>query len=132
MARTVITKVTDDLTGDIINGRVVERSIVIDGVPYLLELSEDSSRQLDEDLEPWVDAGKKAGIARKSNGRRNSDASNIRSWANANGRPLAPVGVSRSMSSRRTGLRTKPLTRELYDELHTSNSSYNCITVPNK
>jgi hypothetical protein len=92
MARTVITKVTDDLTGDIINGRVVERSIVIDGVPYLLELSEDSSRQLDEDLEPWVDAGKKAGVARKSNGRRNSDASNIRSWANANGRPLGTRG----------------------------------------
>lgn len=108
MAQTIVTVVTDDLTGDVIKGKTVTRNVSVDGVSYTLELSEDSSHQLDADLEPWVEAGKTAAVLRKSTTRRTSDAANIRSWANANGWSLGargriPFGAIEAYKDRNNG-----------------------------
>ncbi|MFG3257568.1 Lsr2 family protein [Streptomyces sp. NPDC048172] len=90
MAQKVVTIVTDDLTGEE-SEDAQTHSLVVDGVPYEIDLSPDSYDKLMEALNPFLNAGRRqkrsrgaAQAPRKSQGS-SEDTARIRTWAKEHG-----------------------------------------------
>lgn len=98
MARQVITKLIDDLSGGDANQTV---EFALDGVRYTIDLSEKNAGKLRDALAPYVGAGTRTGRTGgptrpglTTGARRGSKQDNkaIREWAAANGHELAARG----------------------------------------
>lgn len=104
MARKTTIVLEDDLTGEVLGeGRGETVSFALDGQGYEIDLSEDNSTQLRNDLRRYVDAARKTSAPRYSaSGRRaaatgsaasgRKDIGAIRSWARENGHEVSERG----------------------------------------
>lgn len=100
MAREEITTITyfDDITGEKLNDTdIVVRRFAINNTAYIIDLSEESAREFDETLAPYIQAAR-VDTAQTQRGRRNrTHASNtnwkaIRAWAKDNGIAVSERG----------------------------------------
>ncbi|MBK8461982.1 MAG: Lsr2 family protein [Nigerium sp.] len=99
MAQRVRIELTDDLDKD---GTLATQTVTfaLDGVTYEIDLSDDNSQKLRDDLAQWVAAARRSGgrkSTRSSGTRRRTDsgpgsANDIRSWARAHGMEVSDRG----------------------------------------
>jgi len=104
VARKTTIVLEDDLTGQLLEeGRGETVTFALDGQSYEIDLSEENSAQLRDDLRRYVDAGRKVSTARGSgSGRRSAtggsaasarrDTGAIRTWARENGHEVSERG----------------------------------------
>jgi hypothetical protein len=97
MAQQVITQLIDDLDGGEATQTV---SFGLDGVEYVIDLSEDNAERLRKDFDEFIQAARRVGRAKtstRSGGRKLASRSKeqlaeIRRWAQAEGYPVAVRG----------------------------------------
>ncbi|WP_331766807.1 Lsr2 family protein [Embleya sp. NBC_00896] len=90
MAQRVVTLFTDDITGN--EGEdITTHTFALDGVPYEIDLSEDSYQQLLDELAPYFGAARKTGTASRrgkavrASAGQGPDPVKVREWAKAQG-----------------------------------------------
>lgn len=92
MAREEITTVTyfDDITGEKLNDAdIVVRRFAINNTAYIIDLSEESAREFDETLAPYIKAARVDNTQTQRGRRTRTSTSNtnwkaVRTWANDN------------------------------------------------
>lgn len=94
MAQEVVVKLTDDIDGTAAAETV---SFGVDGVAYMIDLSEANAQKLREAFGEWVAYARKARPGKTPTGGRrrrvqNNESQAIREWAATQGIPLAPRG----------------------------------------
>lgn len=97
MAKTIITTVTDDITGEADAETI---AFALEGIAYSIDLAPTNRAAIREALEPYIVAGSRIGRvgnvtpirAPRESTTNGHDPAVIREWANANGVPLADRG----------------------------------------
>ena len=101
MAQKYLVQIVDDLDGTQLDQNDAEQvSFAIDGVSYVIDLSSGNAETLRDTLRRYTDAARRADTAarvtasssRKESGTKRTDLDQVRSWANANDRPVSTRG----------------------------------------
>lgn len=92
MAKTTVTRITDDLDG---STDAVEVSFAYEGTEYTIDLGEENKAALEEALKPYLQAATK--VARRSGMQRSTsstrrDLAKIRAWAADQGLAVSERG----------------------------------------
>lgn len=97
MAQRVQVILVDDVTG----GEATETvEFALDGVTYEIDLSDENSAKLREDLAPWIGQARRAGGRRQTRRRagsssaagRSEDLAKVREWGRENGYKVSSRG----------------------------------------
>jgi hypothetical protein len=96
MARTYVTVITDDLTGEVIeDGQAESIDFAVNGKAYTVDLGKDSAAEFHNALDKYIAVAVKVGASPrgpKAAARTKGDLGAIRAWATGNGHRVAARG----------------------------------------
>lgn len=95
MAKRIVHQLIDDIDGTVLGDEGETVRFSLDGAAYEIDLSRDHAEALRASLAPYIRAGRRAGAAGSSRGKRSAhspDAARIRAWAAQNGYAVSERG----------------------------------------